>query len=608
MKFIDEKFKDRKPAETVKFIKDILQKNGIEVCEKWYESGIENCFSLSLSANGGIPSANGKGITKELAQASAYGEFIERLQGGLFFYKYQSITRNQEFNSHSFAPDVKYMTLQELEESGEWMDYIIEEYKHPLITKNSLTNLAKVYDLSAGDTVLTLPFYSLFEDKYVYLPMGFVDQIYATNGCCVGNTKEEAWVHACSEILERNASLRMLLSGKSAPKFSDSVINNFPTVKNIVNKIREKGHFEVDIFDYSNGSGFPIVSTRIINKKSHTYHINVAADPVFEIALQRTLTESFQGRNIDNFSSRHDGSILNKVSDFPKSSNITNQLETGNGLFTADYFANELTCKDTTNTFVDNSNKTNKELLEYVLGIFKKIGKPVYVRNFSFLGFPCYRFVVPGFSEAYYSKLGELVPEYAIADDACKAMKSPLNSTTNDLAMFLAYNNSINMISGRYFFFGRLSGIPLTGPKNTFLACITRSYASYKLNDFSAAIKHLNHYLKSANNNDETKEYFDLVKKYLELKKSGIDEEKIKSILYKFFEEKYFNKFYSAINNNTTPYDEYLPKCNYTNCDKCNISNDCLYQINKAMNIRIGKVYQSFVKGQDRSEFSIPRS
>lgn len=606
MKFIDEKFKDRKPSDTVQYIKNILQKHGIEVCEKWNESGIENCFSLSLSANGGIPSANGKGITKELAQASAYGEFIERLQGGLFFYKFQSITRNPEFNAHSFAPDVKYMTVKELEESGEWMDYIVDEYKHPFLSRSTLANLAKVYDLSPDDKVLTLPFYSLFEDKYVYLPMGFVDQIYATNGCCVGNTREEAWVHACSEILERHASIRMLLSGKAAPKFPDNIIDNYPTVKKIVNTIRQKGFFEVDIFDYSNETGFPVVSTRIINKKNHTYHVNVAADPVFEIALQRTLTETFQGRNIDNFTSRHNGSILNKISDFPMSSNVTNQLETGNGVFTADYFANELNCNESTSTFPDYSNKTNKELLEYVLSIFKKIGKPVYVRNFSFLGFPCYRFVVPGFSEAHFLKLGDIVPEYAMADDACKTMKAPLNSTTDDLAMFLAYNKTLSLVAGRYFNFGRLAGVPIIGPKNTLLTFLTKSYAAYMLNDLSSALKHLDSYLKSADDCDENKEYFVLVKKYLELKKKDIDEIKIKSILHKFFEEKPLNKLYEALDNNKTPYDNYLPNCNYTGCEKCNLSKDCLYQINKEMNIRIGKIYQAFVNGQDKNEFSLP--
>ena len=210
MAFIDEKFKERKPEETVALIQEILKQNGIEVTELWHDSGLAHCYSMSLTAHGGIPIANGKGITKALAQASAYGEFIERLQGGLFLSKFQSIDRDPVMNIHTFAPDVKYMTVQELIENGDWMDYIIEEYKNPAITRQSIGRLCKIFDPTPGDKVLTLPFYSLFEKKYVYFPMAFYTQIYGTNGCCAGNTRNEAWVHALSEMMERHASNKML--------------------------------------------------------------------------------------------------------------------------------------------------------------------------------------------------------------------------------------------------------------------------------------------------------------------------------------------------------------------------------------------------------------
>ena len=49
-----------------------------------------------------------------------------RLQG-LFFYKYQSIERDEKMNLHVHAPDKKYMTVQELIDNGEWMDYWKED-------------------------------------------------------------------------------------------------------------------------------------------------------------------------------------------------------------------------------------------------------------------------------------------------------------------------------------------------------------------------------------------------------------------------------------------------------------------------------------------------
>ena len=184
MQYIDERFKDAKPEDTVKKIKGILDGLGIEVFENWTDSGLENCYSLSLSAKGGIPAANGKGVTREFARASAYGEFIERLQGGLHFYKFQSIGRIPEMNLQSFAPDAKYMTVDELIENGEWMDHIINEYKFPNVSRKSIAQLCKAYAGAEDGKILTIPFYSLFEKKQVYIPSDFVDHMYATTGCC----------------------------------------------------------------------------------------------------------------------------------------------------------------------------------------------------------------------------------------------------------------------------------------------------------------------------------------------------------------------------------------------------------------------------------------
>ena len=137
----------------------------------------------------------------------------------MFFYKFQDIIRKPEMYIQNYTPDVKYLTAAELEESADWFDYIINEYGGN-ITRKSLAKFCKLYGCTDGDKIATVPFYSLFEDKYVYLPMGFIDQIYGTNGCCAGNTRNEAWVHAFSEMMERRGSLTMLTSGKSTAPIS----------------------------------------------------------------------------------------------------------------------------------------------------------------------------------------------------------------------------------------------------------------------------------------------------------------------------------------------------------------------------------------------------
>ena len=86
--------------------------------------------------------------------------------------------RNPDMNIHAAAPDAKYMTVEELEENGEWMDDIIDTYKYPNVTRKTIAKKCKMFACADDGRVLTLPFYSLFEKKYVYLPIDFVDQIY----------------------------------------------------------------------------------------------------------------------------------------------------------------------------------------------------------------------------------------------------------------------------------------------------------------------------------------------------------------------------------------------------------------------------------------------
>ena len=596
MKYIDEKFKEASPAETVERIKKILEDMGIETEEKWFDSGIDNCWSLSLSAIGGMPSSNGKGVSRELARASAYGEFIERLQGGLFFNKYQGIVKDPQMNLQNFASDVRYMTKEELKENGDWMDYLIQTYG-PGITRDTIVKFCELYACTDEDRIPVIPFYSLFEDKYVYLPVGFVDQMYATNGCCAGNTRDEAWVHALSEMMERNAALKMLISGEAAPQIPEEVLKQYPVVMHIVNQIRAQGNFTIEMLDYSIGNGFPIVCTRLINKKNQAYRVNVAADPVLEIALERSLTEMLQGKHIEKFSVKHNGKILNHITEVSTVNNVINQLETGSGVYTVDAFANELTCKREPAQFADRSDSTNAELLNYLLELYKETGKPVYVRDFSFLGFPCYRFVVPGFSESVAVKLSDILPE-KIAMESSKILKDIASADNNALGLVVAHSRLISTLYSRYTDFGKLAGVPLKAKANPMLTAITHSYVSYRLGDYPKAIKYLNGIERSQVIDEDTKGYFACVAQYLTMQNKGVTEDKIRLILSKFFDEKYVEMLYKNIEKDSNPYQSYLFKCDLNRCEQCRYRESCLYHECKALNIKVGNVYKNFVQGQ----------
>lgn len=604
MQEINERFKDVHPEQTVENIRYVLKKVGIEVEEIWNESGLRNCHSLHIRVKGAQPfRSNGKGVTKALARASAYGEFIERLQCGLFLYKFQSVTRDPAMNLQMYAPDGKYMTMQELVEAGDWMEPIIATYGGGL-TRQKLAQQCQIYACTKEDKIWTLPYYSLFEDKYVYLPAGLVEHVYSANGCCAGNTREEAWVHALSEILERRCAIRLLLSGKAVPQIPDEVLANYPMAVEILEKIRQEGNFDVQMLDASLGTGFPVVSTRIINKQTHGYIVNFAADPILEIALDRSLTEIFQGRNIQTFGSTHNGLLRDEQKSIPVAHNVLNQVENNNGVFALDFFAEELTCNETCTDFPDHTGKSNKELLEYTLELYRNMGRQVYVRNCSFLGFPSYQLVVPGFSETRGYRLVEPMSEYALGDAVVDVYRNAEAASNAQLQMMLMFHNKIQTAFSRRRNFCGVAGLPLDVKERSRLLAITLSYAAYRLNQYALAIKHLEPLLSLKTAEESEKDYYRCVSRYLQMKLSQLPDEKIRLVLEKFYHKDCVLKLYELLQAGKTPYDAQLLRCDCSSCATCRYADCCSYQATAQLLFDVGQVYKTFTDGQAKSNFT----
>ena len=82
LQLTDMLYKDADPMHTVRRIRDILKAHNIQVTEQWYDSRVPYCHSMRISVTGCSFGVNGKGLTKELALASGYGELMERMQLG----------------------------------------------------------------------------------------------------------------------------------------------------------------------------------------------------------------------------------------------------------------------------------------------------------------------------------------------------------------------------------------------------------------------------------------------------------------------------------------------------------------------------------------------
>ena len=598
--YIDLKFKDADPKCTVEKIRGLLVDVGIQMEEIWFDSGIENCCSVKLQVVGtSMFGASGKGVTKDLALASAYGEFIERLQCGRQRFLYQSFERDPEMYMHAYAPDARYMTLQELEENGDWMDYLIRTY--PFLTRNRIAKFCRDCAFANEDRILAVPFYSLFEEKYVYLPIEYVEIMYTANGCCAGNSKEEAWLHALSEIFERKCHIDVLKKQKPVPKFSREYLQQFPTVWKIIDTIEAEGDCTVDILDYSGDSGYPVAAVRLVNKKAHGYVISAAADPVLEIAIQRALTEMFQGRSLKNPLYR---TVFLEETKTPIADNIVNQINWKLGNYAAEFFTD--TAPSTAEPLIlsENAGKTNRELLMEAIEKVRAMDRPLYIRNQSFMGFDTYKLVIPGFSETRAQMLHTLVPDYILGYGVSKTLQNIADADDGDLQFLVTYYNKLRNHRS-VVAYDEIAGISFNWERNGFLLNISLAYACYKLGKHSEAISFLKRLDGIEQTFPEDCRYYGCVKRYLQLLQADIPQEKIKNLLYQFYENCYTDRLFFLLESGKTPFDEDLLQCNPQKCEKCRYLEDCSYNDGKEVIKLVSKKYAQFTEGQNREIFTI---
>ena len=602
---IDTLFKDADPVKTVENIESIINGLGFCVEERWIDSGLDNCYSLQAIIAGTAVSSNGKGITRELARASAYGELIERLQSGLCFYKKESMeVANPGFSLQSYAPDGRYMTKEEMIADGEWMDDILKNEKGGPTRKN-LVDIA--FTLAGGGKegkILNLPYYSIFEDKYFYLPAHFIKFAYTSNGSCAGNTAEEAWVHAISEIYERHFGLNHLRSGKPAPEIPANLIKDYKTVNKIIRDLREKSGITVKFLDFSDGCGYPVVGTLFTDKATHSYRIKVACDPVLEIAIERTLTEGLQGRNIKKILTGRNRKI-ETTGAYSCDSNIRNQLESSSGYFNADFFAPDFHAATTASVFKNNIKKTNKTLITEYLDTLRRENRRVLVRNYSFLGFPCYKFIIPGFSETFDLNLSNPLPDYLLADMAAKILKDVRHASNSDLALLLAYLKTDLRKSVRYDF-SRLCGIPMIYCKSYLIEmhCAYAAWRTGNYNDMYTALSNAANFAFK----DADRDLAECLLQYFELKKSSErSEEEIAEILSNLFCADTINRIKENYNNYGDGFGDVLLRCDLAGgfCDTCKYKQYCTAENTLNLIAAVGEHYGQFITGQSRENFNV---
>ncbi len=225
-----------------------------------------------------------------------------------------------------------------------------------------------------------------------------------------GNTAAEALVQGLCEINERHVINQVSRSGLVLPTIP---LEHVPVgySRHLISRLREWG-YTVHVKDATIGGRYPVIATLAV-LPGRGYHIHFGADPLFEIALQRSLTEFCQGYNdiaerLKPFpweaTRAHYSKSIEGWAQFLNGPGPTRELERlaytkdGSGGLGESVLLDRAFDPSYVSAF-ESEPRSNEEMLRHLVRQCEANGGRVLARDVSFLGFPAFQVHVPRWAD-----------------------------------------------------------------------------------------------------------------------------------------------------------------------------------------------------------------
>jgi ribosomal protein S12 methylthiotransferase accessory factor len=243
----------------------------------------------------------GKGVTPELAEASAYAELAERFSAGLFYPVFEEQVR---FNAPALYNEETNRFL-----NYEWMKGYVhahqDDLENPVKIEHLLANESHLTDKDIEDIKNSrmarhwVDGFSIIREKTVKVPVNFIAYIHGSNGMAAGNTVEEAIIQASCEIFERHTQVQVIKPEKIVPSIDLDSVDN-AVIRDMVRFYQGK-NVDVIVKDLSLDGVLPAVGVLFINNNLRPdrleYRILIPGVSFNrDEGLTRCFTESMQGR------------------------------------------------------------------------------------------------------------------------------------------------------------------------------------------------------------------------------------------------------------------------------------------------------------------------
>jgi len=596
------RYKEDTPLNTIKKIRNTLADVGIFTYEMQWGNPYENIYSTRVIADteNGEFGQNGKGKERDFALASAYAEYIERLQNG-HLNGSRSLTRLflnyiQNVSGSTFYPDEVLLTKTDFYNLPN--DFLFDLFKDGVSDKQVDIFFERL-KTNGYEGVKAVPFYDVKNSTVVNLPFSLTSLLTGSNGMAAGNTVYEGLFQGLCEILERQAASTIYYNQLTPPSIGKNFLKNFTQEFHIISEIEKNGEYNVVVKDFSCNMGIPAIGVIVINKNANKYKLNIGCDTSFAIALSRALTENYQGfKSISDFDDsmlpipqiEHEYFLNDDEHSIEKRNfEYRKYVVNGLGVYPKSLFGDVSSYEFQAEVFqVEGSYKNEVAKL---LNIFLSKGHNVYIRDVSFLGFPSYFIYVPDVSSVSKktSQVNNIsLSSYALYDEF-EDLIYPLDDFDyKKIKKLVAYFDKMNDKDAELYADAEMADLLKLNFKNSSywnLIPVSFFMVNYCniIEDFVHAEKWLKTFMKTTEN--EQNDYYKNALVLFEYKKTGNDYSSLLSnktfsdVVNDFSNE---NNLFSNIN---------IPAC--PNCDVCSLSNDCLTTKKISTTIKINKAMKN---------------
>lgn len=497
--------KDALPYESIEKFGQTLNSLGIECCVVQEESYKDHWYSNRIEIKG-LPTigTNGKGVTPEYTMASAMGEFFERLQCGMLVKYLYPLKRKEISISH----ETEHATYGFRKFFPEVWQSLGGENAYKMVLENAMNGGVCICE-------------DIFTGAKYTLPENLLTVLCGANGTAAGNTYAEAFVQGVSELFERYVT-QFIFKEEYEDVFKEieeqayGSLNSYRLIQAI-----EDRRYHVRVIDCSLGGRLPVIGVLILDPSMTKYYFKLGADADVDIALQRCITEIFQGTSFDiNFRMLMKECYASDIKEegFWYGSNrvydhIRAEID-GTGRLPRAFFRSIENKTDTISGFCDDV-VTNDVAVGFMLGRCKLIADTVGLINYTKYGVPCIRIIMPDICASLYyptdrgTSLFQTIKATHLFRTAVAEGKLLTKDALNyilDILGYPAYTYEFSMT--------KLLGIitdDITDAPYLYNPYLFTSYLALYLKEYDIAAKYMEIYNKNARVNEVIRHVDDVV-------------------------------------------------------------------------------------------------